>query len=297
MRLRSICFPGILLVLITGCNISNEEEPLSDTFSKLEISDISSAKESYLDDGMQWIIPKTVFRTLDSTGVPVVNYSFGSYRNPVTTAQTAVAFHQNYLRTNSDNDRDSFLVNADWLLTNMDANGYFHYEFEWQHADHVLEPGWTSGMAQGEALSVLSIAYNITQDDRYLNGAERVFSTFFDQTSPYKFVVIEDAYLYLEEYPNPDNCHVLNGLIFGAWGLWDYYVVTGSEDSLDLFLGVLKTIYDNAGDWYLDTNKTKYCLHDFYIESYHGIHLQQLNALYDLSGNSEFLEVINLYSN
>jgi len=289
------------LFILMSCSLTENNETISERpdnyhFKQVVLDDVESIRDDYYAQGMPWVKSTGPYGTLDTNGIPIVNYSFGDYRNPVTTCGNAMGFHQRYLREYEESDLTYFLNNADWLLETMDENGYLHYEFEYTHGGQIMDLGWTSGMAQGEALSVLSVAYNLTSDDKYLTGAELVFSTFSDSTSEYRFVVIEDDYLYLEEYPSPDSCHVLNGFIFGMWGLWDFYTITESEESLRLFKGSLKTILDNYYDWYLSENKTVSCLHGGYYENYHNLHLILMQSLFNLTKMTDFLTIRLIYS-
>lgn len=283
----------LLTVIAMNCSDPRVTDPDKGElgYPAMILENVEEMKEDYLNSGMPWILPKRAHRSLDSNGVPIVHYPWGDHHNPVTTSYTAIAFYQNYLKSDDARQLNSFFNNADWLLDNMDSVGYLHYDFAYQHTDYVLDSGWTSGMAQGQALSVLSIAYNVTNSKKYLDGAEKIFSTFFDRSSPYRFIDVENGYLYIEEYPNPDSCHVLNGQIFGTWGLWDYYVVSGSETSLDLFCSSLQTIVDNYLQWFISENKTKYCLHNAYKEKYHHVHLRQLESLHAITKNNEFRRI------
>lgn len=286
-----------LLILLTVITVNCSESQVIDPeigrlgYPAMTLENVEEIKENYLIHEMPWILPKRAHRSLDSNGVPIIHYSWGDHRNPVTTAHTALAFYQTYLKSDEAWHIDFFLNNADWLLDNMDSVGYLRYDFAYEHAGTVLDSGWTSGMAQGEALSVLSMAYNITNSKKYLDGAEMIFSTFFDRSSPHSFIHVDNGYLYIEEYPNPDSCHVLNGHIFGAWGLWDYYVVSGSEMSLDLFCASLQTVADNYRQWHISENQTKYCLHNEFKEKYHLVHLRQMESLYALTKNAEFRRI------
>jgi heparosan-N-sulfate-glucuronate 5-epimerase len=285
-----------ILAAFLGCQSPENDQKISDgidglSFLETPIDEVLQKKDDYLNKGMSWILPSYAYSNLDSNDVPIVQYPFGDYRNPVVTCHTAIAFHQKCMDAFEESIQTCFLNNADWLLDNLDADGYLHYLFEFDHSGRTLDSGWTSGMAQGEALSVLSMAYNQTQEPKYLEGAHKVFDTFKDSSSQYNFMNIENDYLYFEEYPNDDTCHVLNGFIFGAWGLWDYYVITASEESLSLFQGFLRTVIDNYNDWYLAENKTKYCLHNIFNPVYHTIHLQQIESLYALTKNPEFLVI------
>jgi hypothetical protein len=221
--------------------------------------------------------------------VPLVQYDFGEYYNPVTTSQTAMAFYDSYIENNSEQDYVGFINNADWLVNHMDENGYLRYSFEWTHCGCNLTDDWISAMAQGQALAVMCMAYHQTNDAVYLTAAEMLFSTLNSNRGDYWCVGIDSAdYLWLEEYPNEDFCHVLNGTLFALWGIWDYYCLTENQIALEMFEGVLRSVLDHYPAWnFSDSPTTKYCWHNFNNAHYDLIHKKQINALRDFFGLEE----------
>ena len=137
-------------------------------------------------------------------------------------------------------------------------------------------------MAQGQALSTVSIAYHITNDIKYLNAAHKLFSTLYKNSETYWCIYLDNNYYYwIEEYPSQYACHVLNGFLVALWGLWDYYVVSNDENALVLFKASIKTFVDNYANWDAGINKSYYCKHgiDTNVEAtpaYHLFHIQQI---------------------
>ncbi|MDZ7291839.1 MAG: D-glucuronyl C5-epimerase family protein [candidate division KSB1 bacterium] len=120
---------------------------------------IDSIASVYASRGMPGFYPYKVWDKLDSNMVPIVQYPFGNYRNPVNIAQTAIAFYNQYLKTGDAIERARFLNNINWLMRNHKSY-YFRYEFRYQHAfAPVMEKGWISAMAQGQGLGALSVAF------------------------------------------------------------------------------------------------------------------------------------------
>uniref|UniRef100_A0A183VG95 heparosan-N-sulfate-glucuronate 5-epimerase n=1 Tax=Toxocara canis TaxID=6265 RepID=A0A183VG95_TOXCA len=77
------------------------------------------------------------------------------------------------VRQRSSAHIEQFLVAADWFISNQDEHGGWPVPVERLIAEKrlVLQAGWHSAMAQGHAFSVLTRAYSITHDLRYLRAA------------------------------------------------------------------------------------------------------------------------------
>lgn len=251
-----------------------------------------SIAATYIKNGMPDLLQHKIWDSLDSTTVPIIQYAFGKYYNPVTTSQTARAFYQRFLQQGEARDKIRFLNNIAWLLKNH-QDYYFRYAFEYRHVSiSQIKKGWISAMAQGEALGVLSVAFHTTGDKKYLDSARGVFRTLHINTdSLWCFGIDNKGYYWLEEYPTEDFCHVLNGMLYALWGIWDYYVVTRDKLALILFKAGIRTIADNYSSWKAKTRtQSYYCWHRHVNAEYHRLHLHQLQVFADFFGIPEFRE-------
>jgi hypothetical protein len=230
--------------------------------------------------------------------VPILQYPFGNYRNPVTTIHTAMAFYNRYLKTGNTIDKNGFLNNIDWLMKNH-KNYYFRYEFRFRHSPaSAMEKGWISGMAQGQGLGALCVAFHLTGDEKYLNCARHIFTTLHTNTdSLWCFGIDKKGYYWLEEYPTEDFCHVLNGMLYGLWGIWNYYVVTRDAFALTLFKAGIRTISDHYPNWKVkNRNLSYYCWHRLIFADYHQVHLAQLQAYADFFDIAEFQDAVDCFT-
>jgi D-glucuronyl C5-epimerase C-terminus len=218
------------------------------------------------------------------------------YDHPVGQATYGLANLESYRITN-----DSFYLRraeqqAGRLISRAVVAGgawYVPYPFSFDlHglvSQRIYEP-WYSAMAQGQILSLLVRLAETTGDARYRAAADGVFATYLRPSTtsrPWTVWVDRGGYLWLEEYAGPHPDRTYNGQMFAAWGLWDYWRLTGDARARHLWDGALTTVVAyaptirNAG-WL-----SSYCLsHQWAIaETYHLIHISQLATMYSMTHN------------
>lgn len=118
-----------------------------------------------------------------------------------------------------------FVDGADWLVRHQDEGGGWPIPVERKFVSSGmgnLAPGWYSAMAQGQAMSVLTRAYHVTGDRRYLTAASRALGP-FEASSERNGVRARflDRYVWYEEYPTVPSSFVLNGFMYSLVGLYD----------------------------------------------------------------------------
>ena len=98
-------------------------------------------------------------------------------------------------------------------------------------------------MAQGQGISLLVRAHAANGGTKYLNAAGRAFQSFLAGTDQ-GGIAFTDAggNLWFEEYLVSPPTHILNGFIWAAWGVYDYFLVTGSLQAKTLFEQLVKTL-------------------------------------------------------
>ncbi|MGH6919554.1 MAG: D-glucuronyl C5-epimerase family protein, partial [Geminicoccaceae bacterium] len=159
-----------------------------------------------------------------------------------------------------------------------------------------LRAPWPSAMAQGRGLSVLMRAWQCTSDERYIAGARRALAAFSVPVARGGVMDAYDGQTTFEEYPAQPAPHVLNGMIFALFGLWD--LVRAQPDdarAAAIFQRGAATVeallprYD-TGWW---------SLYDLYhLEAatprnpctahYHDIHIKQLRVMHAITGRQPF---------
>lgn len=182
--------------------------------------------------------------TLDESGVPSQEPQAGCL--PTTIAQYALAHWNQYLETNDEKHRSIFLTLARWLIEHEarisnDAGGW---PISSSHQDVPGKGPWLSALAQGHALSVLVRAYQLTQEDVFLETAHRAVRTFGrDILDGGVSTPIGEDGVFFEEVAIYPATHILSGLIFALFGLYDYVALTGDAQVKKLIECSLSTMH------------------------------------------------------
>uniref|UniRef100_A0A0M3J7P5 heparosan-N-sulfate-glucuronate 5-epimerase n=1 Tax=Anisakis simplex TaxID=6269 RepID=A0A0M3J7P5_ANISI len=139
------------------------------------------------------------------------------------------------LKQRSSAHMEQFLVVADWFLSNQDDDGGWSVPVERSIAEKslVLEAGWHSAMAQGHALSVLTRAYAITKELKYLRAAVKGTKLF--KINAGEGGVRNDlfGYAWYEEYPTQPGTFVLNGFMYSLIGLYDLSAALKNQQQME----------------------------------------------------------------
>jgi len=235
----------------------------------------------------------------DAGGIPVIpTYVDVEPRRrhyyPITIGQYALAIFHAWLRSSREDDWQRFLHLADWFVAHQAGDGCWYAQTDMP--TYRLRAPWRSAMAQGRGISVLTRAWQCTSQEKYIDGARRALAAF---SVPVAQGGITDAYdgrITYEEYPAQPAPHVLNGMIFALFGVWDL-VRAQPDDARAAAIferGVatvekLLPLYD-TGWWSL------YDLYHLEVVTprnpctahYHDIHIKQLMVMHAITGRERF---------
>lgn len=241
---------------------------------------------------------------IDDKGIPLIDYDrafksrwifggkrrrYGVHYTPVTIAQYALGLYGQLLNGKSDESKDCFLIQADWLRDNLVSmpDGFGLWLHWFAQPSYSLEPPWVSAMAQGQGISALLRAFDLTDDNSYLEAAQLAFQAFRHDVAD-GGVSFQDANgcLWFEEYPSRPASHVLNGFIFALWGIFDFWRVTADESIRAFWQQGVDTLkvnlprYERGNDWSrYDLIREEKASYD-----YHLTHVMQLEVLAQLTG-------------
>ena len=236
----------------------------------------------------------------DHNGIPMLDYrgAIGLQYNPIAIAQWGLGNYNLFRRTSHHEARDKFLRASDWLIEYLEPNPQgvwvWNHHFDWEYRETLLAP-WYSALAQGQGISLLLRAHAETEQSKYLEAAQRAFTSFLHPIES-GGVTFTDAKgdLWFEEYIVSPPTHILNGLIWAAWGVHDYYLVTQNQTAKDLFDSVVTTLLNNLGRYdlgfwslyELSGTRMRMVASPFY----HRLHIVQLRIMYALTGVRNFAE-------
>ena len=143
--------------------------------------------------------------------------------------------------------RDGFLTCANWFMRFED--GRFNYDIDFLD----MKAPWISGLGQGEGMSVLVRAYVLTGEERFLRQAQEAF---LPMTRPVDEggvrTTLHDGSFFIEEYPQRDPVHVLNGFLSAVFGVADLHRVRPTDQTGAVLEACWDTLARNIGCWDLD---------------------------------------------
>jgi heparosan-N-sulfate-glucuronate 5-epimerase len=246
----------------------------------------------------------------DASGIPQLDYHghIGLQYNPIAIAQYGLGNYNLWRQTGDDERRRKFFLVADWLVSHLEANAHglavWNHHFDWEYRNTLKAP-WYSALAQGQGTSVLVRAHKEAATDRsvgsqydakYLEAAQRALACFSKPASEGGVAFTDDrGDLWFEEYIVSPPTHILNGFIWAAWGVHDYFLATRDAAARKLFSGAVQTLLRNLGRYDLG-------FWSLYEQSgtplpmvasafYHRLHIVQLHVMHRLTGQEEFARV------
>jgi glycosyltransferase involved in cell wall biosynthesis len=228
--------------------------------------------------------------TLDKVGVPC-NQPAGANPaayHPTSIAQYALAHWNAYLVNGHHEHKEAFMTQARWLLAHEsrlsdDAGGW---PIPFALRDYYAPRLWLSALAQGNAVSVLVRAYQLTDEDKFLQAARRAVRTFeLDILDGGVNTSLGENGVFFEEVAVYPAAHILSGYILALFGLYDYVTFTKDSNIEELIQRSVTTLHTlveafDTGSW------TRYDLLHQRLASwfYHSLHVTLFEALARYSG-------------
>lgn len=235
-------------------------------------------------------------------GIPLLNYNGKSEVYPITYTQSALFFYNNYIETNNIDSKERFLKIADFIKKEaVIVDNYAVLRYNFPVENYNLKLPAASSMSQSFGMAVLIQAYSITNDQTYLELAEKFLNSFDKTLNEGGVLNYWDNLPFYEEYADP-NSHVLNGFIFSLAGLYYAYKTTGNEQAKKYFDRGVQTLkhkireYDAIFTSYYNKIKTSENVSAYASainedpDHYHELVIYQLLTLYLWTGEPEFKE-------
>jgi hypothetical protein len=257
-------------------------------------------------------------KTDNFEGEIYTNYSFVKEPviNPVHVAQKAFYMAETLLIKNIhpshidyaydrevEIDVDKIIEVADLLLSIykpevIDGKEVIRMPYTFNYPSYDLNTPWYSGMAQGLATVVVLAAYDITQNKKYLDSAEKIVETMF---IPIRkggtLIYLSEKSVWHEEYADQKKSEhpmVLNGNIFAIDGLFWINEFSKEDKWADIlvksFSGLNENIKRYDGFFW-----SKYGLMGNYANwHYHSLHIVQLNKITEFYSKGYTRDVSNI---
>lgn len=342
--MRAPLIVGAILVCLAGCDPASPSVPLvqdgpempdflvsSVSLREMPLDERDYVPRLYASSRVRPLSAALVYPT-DADSVITVEQAGGTYYNPVAISQFGRMWANGYRATRGISGREEDARTYLRLATNHgerlwmerheatwgDATlPYFPYKFGFAlHgiAEERMEPVWYSGMAQGEALSLFSWLYELTEDEKWIERADATLHTMYrldvagnlvegKPSEPRTSYVDNAGHIWFDEYPHAERTQVLNGFVAALFGVHDYYQATitargeGDANAARLIAGAAATLRAN-GERYRAPNgeASYYCLkHRVQSESYHDLHVDMWDGVYLTTGDYAFKALAEMF--
>ena len=292
-----LLYPVIVILLILSCNLTSTSSDGDDqTFNEFKDADPYIINYFNVND-LPWDqYPLTEIyqfpltgQALDENGVVLFKHNDVYYYHSLKIAITIIRFLDCYRHYGDEEYLARAIPNIEKLIElgeEIDGALYYPYPFEWilhnNPRDH-FDPPWVSGIAQAYILGAFIRYYHLTQDEKYLDIARKVFRSFqLLKTEKRKYWIAridERGYYWIEEYPLGNGTHVLNGFMDAIFSLYEYYMTTRDGVCLKMIRAALTTLNSRIYE-YKTGHISYYCLeHKIAYGSYHMRHIHQLDIM------------------
>jgi len=134
-------------------------------------------------------------------------------------------------------------------------------------------------MSQGQAISVLARAYVATGKEEFRASAQRAFELLRLDVRAGGVCSYSKGQLSIEETPREPRNTILNGWIFGMFGAWDMWLLSGLREPLVFFYqnyaSLVRRLPQFDLGWWSAYDEAGNVAKPFY----HRLHVNQLRAL------------------
>ena len=211
---------------------------------------------------------------------------------PTATAQRALGLHEAWLM-GDQKAFEGFLEEAQRLRDRaIEVGTSLLWQYDVDVPKFRQRAPWYSCMAQGQAASAFVRAHIATKQEHWAEAALAAVHPLVVDGERLGLVTATPYGPALEEATTNPPSRILNGWIFGLWGLWDVAIGLTDAHCRGLFnasteaLAQMLAAYD-VGWW------TRYSLFppvapDLAKPFYHTLHVAQISALFSLTGIADF---------
>lgn len=246
-------------------------------------------------------VRKSIFRDgiygFDDKGVFVFYDDGKTIYQPAGVPLAFMSFMNDYVTSKDESLLPKMKSQLDWMLQNYTKIGdnriVWYYQYE--HEGHTGP--WSSGIAQGFAISALVRASQFYTDNQYLDLAVKAFNQMQTPLKDGGHAYSDSQYeLWYEEASQPT--HILNGHIYSLVGVYDLYLATKNAFYKECFDKGVRTIEKNIDDFDLGFySKYSAASPNTCNNSYHHIHIRQFETLFKITQIPFFNERAAIFFN
>lgn len=265
---------------------------------------VPQLNKKYKLDQIQLKHPVGSNHIFDKNKIPITEIKGQTYYHPIAIIHFGINQYNEFINTGDVSHLKLSENIAKWLVNNQDEKtGQWFYRFDFRVGgmDVTLKAPWSSAMAQGVALSLLSrISMHVENPINFIKAAEKAL---YPLTIPVKeggLAADFFGYPFYEEYPTQPKSFALNGYMFTLIGLYDFAQLHKNELSKKLFDRGMKTLIfalpffdQNPISAYHLGHLTNPNRKVHVSEKYHKIHIRQLELLNSISPHP----TLNFYQN
>ncbi len=229
------------------------------------------------------LLPIKTVGPQDSRGVPMRPLGPGGklVYNPTVLAQQGLKRLDAYVRTGNTVHLRQARKYADVLDDLATGNR----KRRWQPHDYDLSDqgaGWVNANSHGLVLSFLSRFHSVVDSPQRLADAELLLAAFEQREGNKRWIstVTGGDYLWFEHWPDGRFEHTLNAHLNAMFGLYDYWLATGSPLAEQYFLGGAATVREKLYRFRRKDELSRYSLSGTVGSlHYHDTHVDQLRIL------------------
>jgi hypothetical protein len=179
-----------------------------------------------------------------------------------------------------------------FVIRSQERDGLLRHLDPMKHT-FVLQPGWASAMAQGQAASLFVRLFAETNEPEFAQAAVSAVESLATEVPEGGLMRPLGGGLFPEEYPTTPASFVLNGALFALWGLRDVGVGLSDGTHINRFNEASSALACNlhrwdVGFWSLYSLYSVHPIRNIASHFYHHLHVSQLRATSVLAEDNRF---------
>jgi heparosan-N-sulfate-glucuronate 5-epimerase len=217
----------------------------------------------------------------------------GMRLEPADAAQLALGWHERAL-LGDEEAKPLFLGVCEELASSArPVPGGLAWPYTVTVSKYPLPLPWYSGMAQGQIASAFVRAWKTTGEDRFAELARQAIQPLLGRPAFAGLVADTDQGPAIEECgPTDPSAHILNGWIFGLWGVRDVAIAFDDTECRRLAVDTIDCLAASLSrfdtGWWTRYSLFPHVIPDLAKPFYHRLHVVQMQVMYALTHDERF---------